>query len=144
MTARVRKLIEGCEFITRSDVLAEKVDDYLDGRPDGMSQQTAHFYAQAFKRFCRWMFEQGYIERPPNIRSVSVARHYGRHFELDEFEALLEAARTGPERCIKNVAFDKMHRARHRENAGWIGFGHWGISGISKPAIQSVPKTRRL
>ncbi|MHC4330669.1 MAG: hypothetical protein ACYSWW_21405 [Planctomycetota bacterium] len=98
MTARVRKLIEGCEFTIWRDVSVEKVNDYIERRPNGMSQQTAHFYAQAFRRFGRWMFEQGYIDRPPKIRKVDEARNYGRCFELDEFRALLEAARTGPER----------------------------------------------
>ena len=98
MTARVRKLIEGCGFTTWRDVSAERVNDYIESRPDGMSQQTAHFYAQAVKRFFKWMFEQGYIDRPPKIRSVSVDRNYGRPFEIDEFKALLEAARTGPVR----------------------------------------------
>jgi len=98
VTARVRKLIEGCGFTTWRDVSAEKVNDYIESRPDGMSQQTAHFYAQAFKRFCGWMFDAGYIERPPKIRAVSVDRNFGRPFELNEFKALLEAARMGPER----------------------------------------------
>jgi integrase len=98
MTARVRKLIKGCGFTTWSDVSAEKVNDYIDRRPGGMSQQTAHFYAQAFRRFCGWMFDQGYIDRPPKIREVDTAENYGRCFEEDELPALLEAARTGPER----------------------------------------------
>ncbi|MHC4542249.1 MAG: tyrosine-type recombinase/integrase [Planctomycetota bacterium] len=98
VTARVRKLIEGAGFATWKDVTEQAVNDYIERRPDGMSQQTAHFYAQAFRRFCKWMFEQGYIDRPPKIRNVSVDRNYGRCFELEEFKALLEAARTGPDR----------------------------------------------
>ncbi len=97
-TARVRKLIAGCGFETWRDVTAEKVNDYIERRPDGMSQQTAHFYVQSFRRFAKWMFEQGYANTPLKIHSVSVATNYGRAFELDEFGKLLEAARTGPER----------------------------------------------
>ena len=95
VTARVRKLIEVYGFTTWRDVSAEKVNDYIESRPDGISQQTAHFYAQAFKRFGRWMFEQGYIDRPPKIRKVDEARNYGRCFELDEFRALHEPGRRG-------------------------------------------------
>jgi len=98
VTARVRNIITGCDFGVWCDVSGEKVNDYIERRPDGMSRQTAHFYVQAFRWFCRWMFEQGYIERPPKIRNVDTGRNYGRCFELDEFEGLLEAARTGPER----------------------------------------------
>ena len=98
VTARIRKLIEGCGFATWADVSAEKVNDYIEKRPDGMSQQTAHFYAQAFKRFGQWLFDNKYIDRPVKIRSVPPDHNYGRCFELEEFQALLEAARTGPER----------------------------------------------
>jgi len=111
VTARVRKTIEGCGFKVASDLSSEKVgdvwrdlkcgptvNDYIEGRPDGMSQQTGHFYAQAFKRFGQWMFDQGYINRPPKIRLVSVGKNYGRCFELHEFEALLKATWTGSER----------------------------------------------
>jgi len=95
-TSRVRKLIEGCGFVIWRDVSGEKVNEYIEGRPDGMSQQTAHFYVQAFRRFAGWMFRQGYIDKVPEINNVSTSRNYGRAFELDEFERLLEAAKTGP------------------------------------------------
>jgi integrase len=95
--ARVRKLIDGCGFKRWRDVSSEKVNEYVGGRPDGISQQTAHFYVQSFRRFAGWMQERGYIDKAPKINSVSVPRNYGRAFELDEFERLLEAAKTGPE-----------------------------------------------
>lgn len=44
------------------------------------------------------MVEQGHADKAPKINSVSVARNYGRAFDLDEFRRLLEAARTGPVR----------------------------------------------
>ena len=47
-TSRVRKIIKDCDFVIWQDVSGEKVDKYIEGRPDGMSQQTAHFYVQAF------------------------------------------------------------------------------------------------
>jgi len=97
-TARVRKLIAGCGFETWRDVTAEKVNDYIESRPDGMSQQTAHFYVQTFRRFAQWMLEQGRADKMLKINSVSVPTNYGRAFELDEFERLLKAARTGPDR----------------------------------------------
>jgi len=97
-TARVRKLIKACGFETWRDVSSEKVNDYIEARPDGMSQQTAHFYVQSFRRFAKWMLEQGRADKMLKINSVSVPTNPGRLFELDEFERLLEAARTGPER----------------------------------------------
>jgi hypothetical protein len=53
VTARVRKLIEGCGFTTWSDVAEEAVNDYIERRPNEMSQQTAHFYVQVFRRFAK-------------------------------------------------------------------------------------------
>ena len=63
-----------------------------------MSQQTAHFYSQAFQRPSKWVFEGGDYDRPLKIRNVDTGDNYGHCFELDEFETLLEAARTGPVR----------------------------------------------
>ncbi len=98
VTARVKRLIRDCEFTTWRSVSVEKVNDYIESRPGGMSQQTAHFYVQSFRRFAGWMVEQGYIDKAPKINNVPTSQNYGRAFELDEFERLLEAARTGPER----------------------------------------------
>ena len=96
-TKRVSLIIEGCDFKTWRDVSGDRVNEYIESRPNGISQQTAHFYAQSFKRFTGWMFEQGYIDRDVKISSVSTSRNYGIPFELDEFERLLEAAKNGPE-----------------------------------------------
>ncbi len=97
-TSRVRSLLTGCGFSAWRNVSSEKINDYIEKRPNGMSQQTAHFYVQAFRRFAKWMLDESYINSIPKINSVSVPRNYGRAFELDEFERLLEAAKTGPVR----------------------------------------------
>jgi len=110
VTAKVRKIIGGCGFKVSSDLASVEVNgkwkdlkcgpvvnEYIEGRPDKMSQQTAHVYVQAFRRFGGWMFERGYINREPKIRSVPTAKNFRRCFELAEFTALLKATRTGPE-----------------------------------------------
>jgi len=61
-----------------------------------MSQQTAHFYVQVFRRFARWMVEKGYAKKEPKVSTIGASRNYGRAFELDEFEKLLQAAKEGP------------------------------------------------
>lgn len=98
VTARVRKLIAGCEFKTWKDVTEQAVNEYIESRPNGMSQQTAHFYVQALRRFAKWMFKRGHTNQLLEINSVGASKNYRRCFEPDEFEALLEAARIGPER----------------------------------------------
>lgn len=97
-SARVRNIIKGCNFANWREVTADKVNEYIESRPDGMSQQTAHFYVQSFRRFSRWMVENGHAGQTPKINSVTVPENYGRPFELTEFEALLRAAKMGPER----------------------------------------------
>jgi integrase len=97
-TSRVRKLIKGCGFAAWSDVTVVKVNEYIESRAGGMSQQTAHFYTHAFRRFSGWMFGQGYVGKALKIDIVPASRNYGRAFELDEFERLLKAAKAGPER----------------------------------------------
>jgi len=94
---RARRLIEDCNFGVWRDISREAVDTYIEQKiKDGMSQQTMHFYIQAFRRFTRWMVEKGYARKAPKISSVGVSKNYGRAFELDEFEKLLQTAKDGP------------------------------------------------
>jgi hypothetical protein len=69
---KVRRIITGCKFKTWKDVSGPKVDDYIDRLPVG--RQTAHFYIQAFRRFCKWMVEQGYADRAPRIHGKGPKR----------------------------------------------------------------------
>ena len=96
--ARVRKILEGRGFTTWADVTSDAVNEYIESRPDEMSQQTAHFYVQTFRRFNRWMLKQGHVNQLLEINGVGVAKNYRRCFELKEFKALLKATKSGPER----------------------------------------------
>ena len=105
--ARVRKLIKGCGFVYWTDVTVDEINSYIESRPDGMSQQTAHFYIQAIKRFAKWMYENGYIDKPlehqdekgkvKKIINVPTSKNKGRAFELEEFERLLKVTKNGSE-----------------------------------------------
>ena len=95
MTARVRNLIDGCEFKTWKEVTEQAVNGYIESRLNGMSQQTAQFYVQALRRFAKWLFKQGHTNRLLEINSVGASKNYCRCFEPDEFEALLKAATAG-------------------------------------------------
>lgn len=96
VTKRVRRIIIACKFKTWRDVSGSKVDGYIDRLPIG--RQTAHFYIQSFRRFCKWMVDEDYADRAPRIHSVTVPKNYGRAFELDDFKRLLESTRAGKAR----------------------------------------------
>lgn len=95
-TRKILRIIEGCKFKVWKDVTSEKVDTFIERRAIG--QQTAHFYVQTFRRFCKWMVEQGYADKAPRLHSISVPKNYGRAFEIDDFKRLLEATRTAKTR----------------------------------------------
>ncbi len=64
VTARARKILAGCSFRLYYDISASCVQRYLAQlREDtetrcGVSIQTANFYLQAIKQFCRWMVRE--------------------------------------------------------------------------------------
>jgi len=107
----LRKIIEGCKFSFWSDVRASDIESYFAGRrkqggrrkKDGchkkaLSKKTVGYYVKAFRQFCTWMQEEKRINKIPVIRCERAPKNYGRAFELDDFQKLLEVALSGPER----------------------------------------------
>ncbi len=57
---RIRKVLEGCEFIFWTDISASKVQQYiyeLQTDESGISIRTGNYYLQAIKQFCKWMVQ---------------------------------------------------------------------------------------
>jgi len=97
--SKLRKIIEACKFRFWSDVKASEIEAYLaDRRKQGLSKQTVAYYAKAFRQFSKWMLKEKRITEVPVIHYERPPRNYGRAFELDEFQELLEAALSGPVR----------------------------------------------
>jgi len=98
VTARIKKMVTGCEFKTLSDVTADKINIFIDQAK--VSQQTKHFYGAAARRFLSWCVDQGHLDHGVlrDLRAFKPAKNYGRCFQVAEFEGLLQAARTGPTR----------------------------------------------
>ncbi len=105
VTSRARRIVEGCQFKTWTDISASKVQGYLAGlrnRPDGISAQTFNFYLKDIKQFCRWMVQDRRASESPleHLKGLNVRtdrRHDRRALEPDEVRRLLEATRAaGP------------------------------------------------
>ena len=95
----LRKIIEGCKFRFWSDVKASDIEVYLAGRREkGLSKKTVENYAKAFRRFSKWLLNEKRITEVPVIHYGKAPKNYGRAFELDDFQKLLEATLSGPER----------------------------------------------
>jgi integrase len=97
-TARVRKVLNGSGIEKIKDIDSIKINKHIEDRPEGISDQTAHFYSQSIKRFLEWMHKKGYIASMPEINIVPAPDNYGRAFELDEFSSLLETTKSSGDR----------------------------------------------
>ncbi len=117
--SRTRRIIDGCKFRTWSDIQASRVQRYIAELREGekgISCQTANFYLQAVKQFCRWMVHDRRAGESPvaHLKGFKAGeiredrRHPRRALEVDEARRLLEATRraparfgmTGPERAM--------------------------------------------
>jgi len=112
--ARVKRIIDGCEFKTWSDIQASRVSSFLaDLRKDriirkkdkkgvthekvkrGLSAQTYNFYIQAMKQFCRWVVQDRRAVESPvaHLQGMNVKtdrRHDRKALEVDQARRLLE------------------------------------------------------
>jgi len=99
VTTRTGAVIEGCRFVSWTDISASKVQRYLSDLRDGgngVSNQTFNFYLQAAKQFCRWMVQDRRACENPlqHLKGLNVRmdkRRNRRALELDEIRRLLEA-----------------------------------------------------
>lgn len=114
VTARARRVIEGCRFRYWSELSASRAQRFLhelrtDTKDDkgevkkrGISPQTFNFYLQAVKQFCKWMVEDGRATRSPldHVKGLKITerRHERRALPADELRGLLEATEAGPVR----------------------------------------------
>jgi integrase len=123
VTARIRKVLDGCRFSYPRDIQADKVLAFLAEQrklpkeEGGISIQTANFYLSATKQFCRWMCsknggrrmrENPLAEAKPGKAEMD-PRHHRRDLKPEELLRLFEVARksttsyrglTGPDRYM--------------------------------------------
>ena len=104
VTARVRRIIQGCGFRSWNDIDPSRIMAYLEGLRsggEGIGAQTFNSYRVAMKVFCRWMVLEGRAARSPvghlEGPNVRVDPHHARRaLSGEELRRLLEAARQGP------------------------------------------------
>ena len=110
VTARVRRIVEGCAFRFYGDISASKammfVAELQADTPEkrGISAQTFNFYIAAIKQFCRWMVKDRRATESPvaHLDGLNVKtdrRHDRRALAVDELVRLLDVTVNGPERC---------------------------------------------
>ncbi len=114
MHTRVTNLCNEARIKKWSDVGADRIQTQLANMLEtGLSIQTANYYQQGIKQFCRWMVTEGRAPESPirhlkarNVRTDR--RHDRRAFTDSELSALLTSTNqsparygmTGPERAL--------------------------------------------
>jgi integrase len=102
--ARVRKIVNECEFKLISDIDREKVEGCLADmqEEDGIGHRTYNHYVQAIDAFCHWMIETKRATSNPllglvRLNAATDVRHQRRALSPEEFAALVRSARTSGE-----------------------------------------------
>ena len=101
---RASNVLEGCGFVSWSDISGSKVQRYIAGLrtgPEGLGAKTCNYYLGAVKSFCRWMVQDRRAAESPlaHLKPVNAradVRRERRALEPDEVRRLLEAATAGP------------------------------------------------
>ncbi len=108
----LRSTFENCGFVSWSDITAEALKNYLDGKRDkgnGISKRRYNAILGKVKYFCRWMVKSQ--KQNGDLAAVSPvefldgldnpqtdARHPRRALELDDLRRFLDVALAGPEK----------------------------------------------
>ncbi len=134
---RVRRVLDGCGFTHWSDLSASKVQAYVaELRCGGLSIQSANFYLQSVKQFCRWCVQDRRALDSPLVHlrgdnARTDRRHDRRALDADELRRLLESARTGPTRfgmtgparaMLYQLAAESGLRAGELRSLAWDSF----------------------
>ncbi len=101
VTAKVRRIIDGCGFTKISDFEATDVENLLGVlRSEGMSKQTSNHYLRSANQFCRWLVrtkraDVNPLADVPMLNVQTDRRHDRRPLLAEEFGLLVAAAVAG-------------------------------------------------
>ena len=123
-TKRIQKIVDSRKLKLLSDLSADAVVEFLSElRREGQSAQTRNNYLVSVKQFSRWLVRDRRIGFDPlahisgqNVRTDR--RHDRRALSNDEFNRLIQAARSG--KTIEAIA--GPDRAMLYVLAAWTGF----------------------
>ena len=113
--SRVRRLVAEAEIKTLADIEIESIEavlgDMLDA--DEIGRRTYNHYVQAMHQFCTWLVPKRLAANPvagmKRLNADIDIRHPRRALRSEEFEQLVESARTSDESI---QCFDGEQRAR--------------------------------
>ena len=137
VTAKVRKIVNGCKWSFIRDWSASEVQQFLaDLRAGGLSIQTSNHYLRAIKQFSRWLVRDRRAPDDPLIHlamlNVQVdRRHDRRALSPDEFSRLIDAAQTGK----SVVCIPGPDRAIMYILAAWTGYRKGEIGSLTKRSL---------
>jgi integrase/recombinase XerD len=123
-TKRIQKIVDSRKFKLISDLSADEVVEFLrELRETGKSAQTHNNYLASVKQFSRWLVRDRRIgfDSLAHISGQNVRldrRHDRRALSSDEFNRLIQAARSG--KTIEAIA--GPDRAMLYVLAAWTGF----------------------
>lgn len=114
--ARVRRIVEGCEFEKLGDITTERVLQFLRAarEKDGFGHRTYNHYLQAFDSFCNWCVVTKKLLVNPILGMTRLnveldIRHPRRALTPAEIQKLIDSARHSG---VSIQCFDGEARAR--------------------------------
>ena len=141
-TARIRKLVAGCEFRSLTDIDAPKIVNWLAKQRKAskrFSAQTSNFYLDCFKYFCNWLVTHERMPKNPitvlqRLNVDTDRRHDRRALSDEEFLWLIEAANNG--RRVESV--EGKDRAMLYILAAWTGYRRRELASLTPRSFDLV------
>jgi len=98
---RIRKIVEGCEFLSLGELEPEPVEEYLAElrEEEDIGYRTHNHYVPAIDSFCRWLVAKRRLPSNPlvglpRLNAEADVRHQRRALTAEEVVKLIESAQT--------------------------------------------------
>ena len=137
-TRQIEKTLAGCKWKLIAQITADSALHFLGNlRRQGRSAQTYNHYLKSIKQFTRWLVRDRRTPTDPlaHLSKLNVStdrRHDRRPLSPDEFQRLLQAARSG--KPIEGIR--GPDRAMMYALAAWTGFRKGEIGSLTKRSLQ--------
>jgi len=123
---RVRRICDGCEFMSWKDISPSAVVNWLALQRErgNMGIKTSNYYQAALKEFCTWLIKDGRVPSNPvahlqSLNSDPDIRWQRRPLSGEQFAALIESAMNGPPiQCMGGATVQCSTSSRHGRAIG--------------------------
>jgi site-specific recombinase XerD len=101
---RVRRIVDGCGFVTLAAIDADDVQDFLTElqEEEDLGHRTYNHYLQAMDAFCNWCVPKRMLCNPlaglERLNTAVDVRHQRRALAPEEFSSLVQSARDSGKR----------------------------------------------